>query len=332
MRSAPRRVGEQLRARGRRDLVGRSEQAFEQHRPLEEAVERVVGGEADAGEHLLAVGRDGPRGAAGGRLRERRGQRVRLVAGRAPASRRAPRPRRARRRAGGERPGTTRSAGRTAPAPTRACARGRASPGSRQRSGARPRAGRARRPTPTRRRRALVDGRGRARRARRGSRRRDRCPRTGARVVDRDRHGHRAQLRSGVAHHEHLARGRDARGREPDARARGRRRSGPARPTRRTAGAARRGRRAAPRRAPTRPRRRARSPRAFVAPSASNTICDRVARLGVQHLEPAELGERGVGARGPPAPASASPTVSASSARSAASIIRRSRDRAGGGR
>ena len=63
-----------------------AEEAFEHHRALEEAVERVVGREADAGEHLLAVRGDGPRGAPGGRLGERGGHRVRLVAGRGRAS------------------------------------------------------------------------------------------------------------------------------------------------------------------------------------------------------------------------------------------------------
>ena len=58
------------------------------------------------GEHLLAVRGDGARGAAGGRLRERGGHRVRFVGRPRRASRRALRSRRARRRAGGARPGT----------------------------------------------------------------------------------------------------------------------------------------------------------------------------------------------------------------------------------
>ena len=73
------RVREQAAADVEREVVGRSEQAVEQDRPLEEAVERVVGGEADAGEHLLAVRRDGAGGAPGDGLRERRGLRPRFV-------------------------------------------------------------------------------------------------------------------------------------------------------------------------------------------------------------------------------------------------------------
>ena len=69
-------------------------------------MERVVGGEADAGEHLLAVRGDGARGAAGDRLGERGGLGAGVVGGRARARPRAPRSRRAPRRAGGARPGT----------------------------------------------------------------------------------------------------------------------------------------------------------------------------------------------------------------------------------
>src|ERR1700690_2588245 len=64
-----------------RDVVGRSEQALQEHGSLEEAVKRVVGGEADSGEYLLAVSRNRSRGAAGRRLCERGRGRVRLVAG-----------------------------------------------------------------------------------------------------------------------------------------------------------------------------------------------------------------------------------------------------------
>ena len=62
------------------DLVGRSEHAFEGQGPLQVAVERVIGGEADAGEHLLAVRGDGAGRASGDGLRERGGDRTRLVA------------------------------------------------------------------------------------------------------------------------------------------------------------------------------------------------------------------------------------------------------------
>ena len=116
--------GEELAPEVEGDLVGRSEQAFEHHRALEKAVKRMVGGEADPGEHLLAVGRNRARGAPGRRLRERGGERVRLVGGRAQRRLERLRPPRTLRRVGAGRLGTTRSPGRTARAPTRTCARG----------------------------------------------------------------------------------------------------------------------------------------------------------------------------------------------------------------
>ena len=46
------------------ELVDGSEDTVEQHRALHVPMERVLGGEADAREHLLAVARDGARGAS----------------------------------------------------------------------------------------------------------------------------------------------------------------------------------------------------------------------------------------------------------------------------
>src|SRR5262245_35553090 len=48
---------QQLAAEVEHDLVGRAEQPFERHRPLQVPVIRVVRGEPDPGEHLLAVRR-----------------------------------------------------------------------------------------------------------------------------------------------------------------------------------------------------------------------------------------------------------------------------------
>ena len=76
------RVGEELAPDVDRDGVGRSEKAFEQQGALQGAVKRVVGGEADAGQHLLAVRRDGLRGPSGRCLGERGGEGARFVAGR----------------------------------------------------------------------------------------------------------------------------------------------------------------------------------------------------------------------------------------------------------
>src|SRR5262249_56310401 len=52
--------------------VRASEELLEHEDPPQVTVERVLGGEADAGEHLLAVAGGHPRGPAGGRLRPTR--------------------------------------------------------------------------------------------------------------------------------------------------------------------------------------------------------------------------------------------------------------------
>ena len=72
--------GEQLAPEVDGDLVGRSEDSFERHGPLQQPVKRMIGREADAGEHLLAVRGDRARGAPRDRLRERGGDGVRFVA------------------------------------------------------------------------------------------------------------------------------------------------------------------------------------------------------------------------------------------------------------
>ena len=64
-----------------RDVVGGSEQPIERHRPLEKAVERVVGGEADPGQDLLAVRRDDPGRAPAVAFASAAVRRCRLVAG-----------------------------------------------------------------------------------------------------------------------------------------------------------------------------------------------------------------------------------------------------------
>ena len=145
-----RRVASSCRPMSIDDRVGRSEEALEQHRPLEEAVERVVGGEADA---RRAPAGNGPRRCARcGRPSALASAAVRAF-GSSPAapsvassastatSASASRCRTAWNDAIG-RPNCTRSS---------ACVAGerRASSGSRPRSGVRPRAGRARRPLPT---------------------------------------------------------------------------------------------------------------------------------------------------------------------------------------
>src|SRR5581483_9806490 len=61
------------------DRVGRSEQAVERDRALQVAVERMLGREPDAREHLLTVRRDGARRTTGDGLRERGGDRAGLV-------------------------------------------------------------------------------------------------------------------------------------------------------------------------------------------------------------------------------------------------------------
>ena len=78
-----RRAGEELPTEIQGDLVGRPEQALEQHRSLERPVKRMVGREADPGEHLLALGRNRARRAPRGRLRERRRDHARFVTRRA---------------------------------------------------------------------------------------------------------------------------------------------------------------------------------------------------------------------------------------------------------
>ena len=98
-----------------------AEEAVEHERAAHVAVERVLGGEADAGEHLLAVPGDQPGAAPGDGLGDRGRERRAVVPRRAPRRRRRPRWRRGCRPAGGARPGSRRWAGRTG------CARGRAS-------------------------------------------------------------------------------------------------------------------------------------------------------------------------------------------------------------
>src|SRR4051812_12170106 len=66
--------GEQLPSDLEHDVVGRSEQSVEHHRPLEETVERMVGGEPDPGQYLLTVRGDRTRGATRRRLGERGGE------------------------------------------------------------------------------------------------------------------------------------------------------------------------------------------------------------------------------------------------------------------
>src|SRR5262245_19904532 len=70
---------QELTAQVQHDLVGRAEQPLERHRALQVPVVRVVGREADPGEHLLAVHRHDPGRAPGLRARERGSDRARLV-------------------------------------------------------------------------------------------------------------------------------------------------------------------------------------------------------------------------------------------------------------
>jgi hypothetical protein len=73
--------GEQLPPDVQDDLVRRSEEPLERDRPLQEPVERMLRGEADAGEHLLAVSGHRARRASGGGLRECRRVGVRVFPG-----------------------------------------------------------------------------------------------------------------------------------------------------------------------------------------------------------------------------------------------------------
>ena len=110
-----------------RDRAGRSEHRVDDERPLQPAVELVVGREADAGEHLLGVRGRGACRLAGERLGDGGEQRVDVVgAGVRPPSRH-PRSPRATRPACGAPPGTTRPIGRTARGRSRASGRRRAS-------------------------------------------------------------------------------------------------------------------------------------------------------------------------------------------------------------
>ena len=70
---------EQLASEVEHDLVGRTEEPFERHGALEVPVERMVGREPDAGEHLLTLRGHGPPGSPGDGLGERRGDRSALV-------------------------------------------------------------------------------------------------------------------------------------------------------------------------------------------------------------------------------------------------------------
>ena len=278
-------------------------------------------------------------GAARDRLGERGGDGVRVVARPRSGSRRAPRPRRARRRAGGGPPGSVRSGARTAPAPT-ACVRASASIA---RVAPAICCATARRPS------ATADSHAPAV---------ERCRGAGVALARRtwwkrasgSMPSHRGAPRRTVvgtvsppsagarcAHTTRISRAVPAPGgREPVARARCRRRppdrADPTLPnggssTARSARGfvAERGHddvveRRSPRRSSRRARRtRCRSRRA-ARPRASRANRDRRARESIAPVVPSG------------APRSRRATVDSSSARSAASIIRRLRDRAGAGR
>ena len=219
-----------------------------------------------------------------------------------------------------------RSAGRTAPAPARGRARARASLGVAPGDLVRDRAPAERdAPTSHAARRAASPAR------RRASTRHDVEAGVGIdaahrRHVDgRDRHGRRVELPDpGVAHDQQLRGGRDARGREPERVHAGRRRRDRAGPTCRTAGAARRDRRGAAARAPTTTTSSSADRGAVRRAERVEHDRDRVARLGLEHLEPAEIGEHARRARScPRRPRSRRGRSASSSARSAASITRR---------
>ena len=74
--------GEQPPSHVEDDLVGRPEEPLERHRPLQEPMEPVLRGEADAGEHLLAVPGHRARRASGDGLREGGRLGARLLPGR----------------------------------------------------------------------------------------------------------------------------------------------------------------------------------------------------------------------------------------------------------
>src|SRR5262245_26110476 len=73
-------LGEQPPSDVQDNRVSGSEQALEHEGALQESVERMLGGKADAGKHLLTVSRDDLQAASRDGLRYGRGVGVRLIA------------------------------------------------------------------------------------------------------------------------------------------------------------------------------------------------------------------------------------------------------------